>query len=736
MEYHSHRARKLQSLKLAYSLTVTDANGCQNEASVAPELYPLPQPQIEGALQFCPGGNSFLSLNESYEIYNWSNGSTDAGITIDTAGTFAVSVTDANGCMAADTAYAEVWPDPQPAITGELAFCEGESTVLESSTAFASYSWSTGGNTASETVSDAGNVALTVVDSNGCTATETVTVASLPLPQAAISGPDTYCAGDSVLLTATTGFDNYLWNTQDSSSQLELSAPGTYTLTVTDAAGCQNTTAFELEEIPLPAPAILGDAQFCPGDATTLTADQNYASYQWSDGSNTPSVTTAAQDTFSLTVTDEWGCVGRTSIALSAYATSPPQIDAPAAFCPDSDALLTAEPGFASYLWSTNATQPSITVDNPGVYRLSVTDANGCETIDSVSVGQFEIEAPQISGPAGFCTGGEASLQASGGYEAYNWSNGQSGASITVDTGGIFRVSVTDTNGCQAQSSFQLQQYSLPDLTIGGSSSFCPGGFASLNAGGVYAAYQWSDGSSIQSIQVDQEGVYGLTVTDENGCTNSSSISVSEQSELTPVIAGQAAFCPGASTTLSAGDGFTRYQWSDGTEEETLTVNTAGTYSLTVEDAAGCSGTAEVDVQAYPTPEVGIAGPAGFCAGESIVLSAEGDQLNSYEWSNGGFEAQQSVGTAGNYTVVATDVNGCVDSASVSIETYPLPDVTIGGQDYFCEGSSTNLSVPDGFAAYDWNNGASTNAVMVTQPGTYAVAVTDENGCVGEARWM
>jgi gliding motility-associated-like protein len=716
-----------------YSLTVTDANGCQNEASVSLAAYPLPQPQIEGALQFCPEDSSTLRLDESYESYSWSNGSIDAGITIGTAGLFAVSVTDANGCVAADTVNAQVWASPQPDIAGELAFCEGESTVLESSTAFASYSWSTGGDMASETVSDAGNVALTVVDSNGCTATETITVTSLPLPQVAVSGPDTYCAGDSVLLTATTGFDDYLWNTQDSTSELELSAPGTYSLTVTDTAGCQNTAVFELEEIPLPAPAILGEAQFCPGDATTLTADQNYVTYQWSDGSNTPSVTTAAQDTFSLTVTDEWGCAGSTSIALSAYATNAPQIDAPAAFCPGSDALLAAEPGFASYLWSTNAVQPSITVENPGVYRLSVTDANGCETIDSVSVGQFEVEAPQISGPAGFCAGSQANLQASVGYESYNWSNGQSGTSITIDTGGIFRVSVTDANGCPSQASFQLQQHSLPDLTIGGSSSFCPGGFTSLNAGGTYVAYEWSDGSSAPSIQVDEEGIYGLTVTDENGCTNSSSVSVVEQNELTPVIAGQAAFCPGASTTLSAGGGFAHYQWSDGTEEETLTVNTAGTYSLTVEDASGCSGTAEVDVQAYPMPEVGIEGPTGFCLGESIALTAQGDNISSYEWSNGGFEAQQPISTAGEHTVVVTDINGCVDSATVTIAAYPLPEIAIDGQDYFCEGSSASLSVPDGFVTYDWNNGASTPVVTAMQPGTYAVAVTDENGCVGEA---
>ena len=716
-----------------YSLTVTDANGCQNEASVSLAAYPLPQPQIEGALQFCPEDNSTLSLNESYESYAWSNGSTAAAIAIDEAGPFAVSVTDANGCIAADTVNAEVWASPQPEIVGALTFCEGESTVLESHTAFSAYSWSTGGSAASETVSDAGSVALTVVDSNGCTATEEVLVEALLLPEVAINGPDTYCAGDTVLLLATTGLEGYLWNTQDSSAQLALSEPGSYQLTVTDAAGCQNTAVFELEEIPLPAPAIIGDAQFCPGDATTLTADQNYAGYEWSEGSDTPSITTDIQDTLSLTVTDEWGCSGTATIALSAYDTSPPQIDAPAAFCPESNALLAAEPGFASYLWNTNATQPSITVDNPGTYHLSVTDSNGCETVDSVSVGLFEVEAPQVSGPAGFCAGEEASLQANSGYVAYDWSDGQSGASITVDTGGVFRVSVTDTNGCQSQSSIQVLQYSLPDLTIGGSSSFCPGGFASLNAGGTYAAYEWSDGSSAPSIQVDEEGIYGLTVTDENGCTNSSSISVSEQSELTPVIAGQPAFCPGGSTTLNAGDGFALYQWSDGTEEETLTVNTAGTYSLTVEDASGCSGTAAVEVQEYPMPEVDIEGPTGFCIGESIVLSGVGDQISSYEWSTGGFEAQQTVGTAGDYTVIATDVNGCVDSASVAIEAYPLPAVTIGGQDYFCEGSSTSLSVPDGFVAYDWNNGASTPVITATQSGTYAVAVTDENGCVGEA---
>jgi gliding motility-associated-like protein len=274
-----------------------------------------------------------------------------------------------------------------------------------------------------------------------------------------------------------------------------------------------------------------------------------------------------------------------------------------------------------------------------------------------------------------------------------------------------------------------LLEYNLPSVAIGGSASFCPGGFATLNAGADYAAYAWSTGSGAPSIEVDQEGLYSLTVTDDNGCTNSSSLQVTQQEELSPVISGPLQFCPGTQTQLSAGSAYAVYEWQDGAETAGITVTEPGTYSVYVEDASGCAGTASVEVSLFPDPEVSINAPEGFCVDESAILTANGANLASFEWEDGSFDPVRTVTTAGTYTVAATDINGCLDTADYEIITFPLPDFEIEGTPYFCAGSSTVLQASEPFMAYEWNGNAGDSTFEAGTGGLFVLEVADSNGC-------
>jgi len=712
-----------------YSLTLTDANGCQASTSVQVEELPLPEPQIEGTLSFCPDDSSTLSLSAGYASYNWSNGASTPSIVVNQAGNFSVNVIDENGCAGADTVTTQLFGRPAPAIEGALAYCAGESTVLQSDGAYAAYAWSDGSNGPTALIDTPGEVLLTVTDGNGCTASTSATVVENPLPEPTISGPEQFCAGSSTLLVGAAGFQDYHWSTQDSSSSITVAAGGTYTLSVTDANGCQGTADFELEAVPLPEPSIIGHPQFCPGDSTTLNADQNYSSYLWTGGNASPSLTVTEPGDITLTVSNEGGCTGSTTLEVSLYETEVPQIDAPAAFCPEGSASLQAESGFATYLWSGNQTAPGITVEEPGTYSLTVSDSNGCTSSSSVSLDVFEVEKPAIDGPLGFCQSSTAELQADPGFAAYEWSNGANTPSINTSEGGLYRLTVTDANGCTASNSFQLTENPLPNVTIGGSTAFCPGGFAVLNAGDTYDEYLWSDGSTEPELQVSQEGNYSLTVTDENGCVNSAEVEVSEQAELSPVISGALAFCPGGSTELSAGSGFTEYNWSTGSQGTRLQVSEPGTYGLTVTDASGCSGETSVEVAVYAQTVIDISGATGFCQGESAELAVNGEGISAYDWSQGSFEPSISVQQPGTYSVTITDTNGCQASASREVEEYPLPEFDISGQAYFCKGSTTLLAGPEGFAAYEWSDGSTGNELSVGAPGPYALQVTDDNGC-------
>ena len=711
------------------SVTVTDNNGCSNEQAVVVVENPLPDANINGLLEFCTDGTTSLSGDNGFAEYAWSNGSAQSSISVNQAGNYSLTVTDANGCSSSTSVAVTEIPELLPVISGSLEYCTGASTTLQAEPGYQSYSWSTGATGSSTIVSAPGTASLTVVDNNGCEGTASVQLSELPLPEPVITGTDFFCEGSSTTLNAGGGYTAYAWTGNAAGQQLAVTQAGAYTVTVTDTNGCQGAGTIEVDEIPTPEPVISGELQFCPEGSTELSTGNSYAAYLWSDSGTQSFIAVDQPGAYSLTVTDAFGCAGSTSVDVSYFDVSSPAIDGNLNYCPGESTALSAEAGFTSYLWSNGAVNSDITVNADGAYSLTVTDVNGCQTSAAVSVAAYPVSPPQISGDKAFCAGETASLQANAGYASYNWSTGSTQPSVTVSNGGIYSLTATDTNGCTTNSSFQVTQNPLPQVSIGGSTSYCIGGFTTLNAGAPYVGYSWSTGSTAPTVQVSQSGNYGLTVTNANGCVGSAEVLVTEDTELNPVISGPASFCPGTSTTLDAGEGFQSYQWSDNSSGQELVVNSPGTYSVTVSDASGCVGDAAVMVNQYPAPMPVIEGELDYCAGSSTSLLVAGGNFAVYDWSTGAFEPGITVAQPGVYSVTITDENGCEENASVAVQENPLPVFQISGALSFCQGDATELSAPDGFASYLWSNGSQEPSLTVQSPGNYGLTVTNSFGC-------
>ncbi len=711
------------------SVTVTDGNGCSDTRTLDVVEHPLPVANINGLLRFCTDGSTTLSGDGGFAAYSWSNGSSQPSISVSQAGNYSLTVTDANGCSDDIAVAVTEIPELTPAIDGETDFCAGASTVLQAEAGFQSYSWSTGASGASVTVTQAGTISLTVVDNNGCQGTASVLLSELPLPEPVISGSDFFCEGSSTTIDAGSGYAAYAWTGNASGQALTVSQAGLYTVTVTDGNGCQGTGAITVDEIPSPTPQISGALNFCPEGSTELSTGSNFAAYLWSSGSTNAFTEVSQPGSYGLTVTDAFGCQGSTAVDVAHFAVSPPEINGNPNYCPGGNTSLNGEGGFAAYLWSTGQVSGAITVNADGAYGLTVTDANGCQTASEILVTAYAVSPPQISGDNAFCAGGSASLQANAGFSAYNWSTGASQPAITVSSGGVYSLTVTDANGCRTNNSFAVTQNPLPTVNIGGSTSYCIGGFTTLNAGAQYAQYQWSTGGAASTIQVNQAGAYGLTVTDANGCVGSAQVQVTEDTELNPVVSGPLSFCPGTSTTLDAGEGFQTYRWSDNSVSQTLTVSNPGTYSVTVTDASGCTGDTDVAVSEYPAPMPVIEGALEYCAGSSTSLTAGGGAFSSYNWSAGSFEPQLTVGQPGVYSITVIDGNGCQETASATVQENPLPVFQISGALSFCQGGGTELSAPAGFASYLWSTGAQGPGITVQSPGNYGLTVTNSFGC-------
>ena len=712
-----------------YAVTVTNAFGCQGVAQATVQVALPIEVEIAGPDGLCPDSVATLEADPGYASYLWSNGISNQSIAISAAGAYAVTVADAQGCNGIASIQIEQFDSPTPAIAGGGQACPGDTVTLSAGQSYTTYTWSNGAVAAQIEVAESGTYGLTVTNADGCpAAAETLVEIVAPL-EVAIQGQLAFCAGDSTLLSAGPGFDDYQWSDGTSGPNLNVTAPGLYRVTASYGPGCTAEAEALVSVIALPQPQVVGLLAFCEGGMTNLGLSQPYAAYSWSDGSAGPSLEVSLAGEISVTVTDGNGCSAADTVLVQQLQSLEPQILGELSFCAGGSTLLQGEAGYVSYSWSNGASGPAVTVDAPGLLSLEVEDANGCTGSTMVSLTEHPLPQPEISGDTSFCVGASTLLDAGSGYSSYLWPDGQTSQTATIATAGSIALTVVDSNGCSGTAAAELVALPLPEPAIGGSSSFCPGGFATLSALGQYASYQWSEGSIAPSIQVDAPGVYGLTVTDADGCVGTAEIEVTEEDQLSPVIAGELEYCAGDSTLLDAGAGYATYAWSDGSQEQILAADQPGVYRVLVTDFAGCSGEAEVTVIENPLPQPAIEGSAFFCAGDSAVLAVS-PGFASYQWSTGALAEEIAVSQAGQYEVTVTDANGCQARAMAELTERPLPDFAIAGQPFFCAGETTALSVaPAAFAQYEWSDGNGTPTITADQAQEYSVTVTDAFGC-------
>ena len=478
----------------------------------------------------------------------------------------------------------------------------------------------------------------------------------------------------------------------------------------------------------MPQPSIFGDTSFCEGSSTALSADQVYDSYVWSTGQDSQNITVANSGIVSLTVRDTQGCEGSTMVMLAVLPLPVISISGENVFCMGSTATLDAGAGFVDYLWSNNVSTQQLDVSVPGTYSVEVTDANGCTATASTSITENALPNVSITGDNAFCTGNMASLDAGVGFNTYVWSNGSINQTIDVFQSGTYSVEVTDTNSCSNTAQYIVIEHPLPQPQIAGSLSFCPGTVTTLDGGTDFVNYVWTGGITDQTLVVNTAGTYELSVIDTNGCEGSTSVEVSEDADLSPVIAGDLTFCVGTTTTLDAGAGFDTYTWSDNSTEQILVISQAGEYSVTVTNG-GCSGEAAVSISEDALPIPTINGLSMICEDATTTINVN-ETFISYLWSDGTNNASIDV-PPGVYGVQVEDINGCIGEATFDVSPISLPVPSLSGVTAICEGGATVISTLGNYVDFVWSTGSIAATTLVTNPGVLSVTVTDSEGCVG-----
>ncbi|MFN4255954.1 MAG: hypothetical protein ACK4Q5_13195 [Saprospiraceae bacterium] len=714
-----------------FTVTVTDGEGCTATANFALAVVAAPVPVIAGTATICENSSATLSAPGGFQTFNWSTGASTPTIQASTAGTYAVTVSNAAGCTGTDDFILNVNTSLQPTISPQPYACDGQIT-LDAGAGFQNYSWSDGGNTQTINALQSGDFAVTVSDANGCTGTATIAVQIPAQPQVAVSGNPSFCAGDATVVFATAGFQNYAWASGSAAAQITVSQTGNYTVTATDANGCTSSASFAVVENPLPLPQILGSTTLCNGGATTLSASQIFPRYEWSTGETTAQISISQPGAVGLTVTDANGCTGSTTVNLTVATSLSPQIT-PQPYACDGQIVLDAGAGFQNYNWSNGGNSQTINALQSGDFAVTVSDANGCTGTATIAV---QIPAqPQVavSGNPSFCAGDATAVFATTGFQNYAWSSGSNSQTITVSQAGNFTVTATDANGCTSSASFAVAENPLPQPQILGSTTLCNGGATTLSASQIFPRYEWSTGETTAQISINQPGAVGLTVTDANGCVGSTAVNLTVATSLSPQITPQPYVCDGQ-ITLDAGAGFQNYSWSDGGNTQTINALQSGDFAVTVSDANGCTGTATIAVQIPAQPQVAVSGNLIFCPGSSTTLTATAG-FPKYEWSNGAATAEITVSQAGVFAVTATDGLGCTATASVPVSEKIVVQPQILGSSVICVGSSTVLSVSNAasFLQFIWSDGTAAAQITVAAAGDYSVTATDATGCTASA---
>ena len=704
---------------------------------------------------------SSISLTATGGVsYLWSNGATTPTITVTAPATYTVTVTGSDGCTAtASIVITENTTPPNAGITnntGTTVLGCATTSISLTATGGGTYQWTNNlGTNATVTVTQPGTYTVTVTGANGCTSTASVTITqSTSAPTVTVSSPTTVlgCTNTSIVLTAS-GAPTYLWNTGATTPSITVTQPGTYNVVGTAANGCtgsasvtitQNTTPPTIAISRSPNTTVLG----CSVNSITLTAT-GANTYVWSTGATTQSITVTSPGTYSVTGTGTNGCTSTASQVIGT-ATNPTvsitSDNGTQLGCGITSLTLVAS-GATSYLWSTGATTPSISVTTPGTYSVTGTSANGCTGTASITITQSNPPNAGITNNTGTtvltCAVTSISLTATGGV-SYQWSGGLgNNANATVTQPGTYTVTVTGANGCTSTASITITQSgAVPNVVITSPATVlnCTTTSIILTASGANT-YLWSTGATTPSITVVAAGTYSVVGTASNGCTASASIAITQNT--TPPVAGitnntgtTVLTCSTTSISLTATGGGT-YQWNNGLgNNANVLITVPGTYSVTVTAANGCTNTTSIVItQSDAIPNVAITSPTTVltCATTSIVLTATG--AVSYLWSTGATTPTITVTQPGTYSVTGTGSNGCLNTASRIITqntTTPTVTVTSSSPTIGCGVTSVTLTA-SGASTYLWSTGATTPSITVTQAGTYNVTGTASNGCTASA---
>jgi len=603
----------------------------------------------------------------------WSTGETGSSITVTPTVTTTYKVSVDNICGDEEifdevTVFVEEMPNLD---AGEnVRICEGESITL-TATGADNYVWSTGETTASITVSPNETKRYTVTATNGtCEIQDDVRVIVDELPTVRLGDDLTICEGETVTLTAHVSNGDFLWNTGETTTAIEVSptVTTTYSVTATNGAcGIEVVDEITITVNEMPVIDAGPDVEICDGEQITLTATGS-GNFLWSTGETTQSIVVSPTNTKIYSVSSSNGsCAVEDAVEVKVNRAPEVWLGADKEICEGSSVVLTAV-GYGDFLWSTGETTRSIRV-NPSettTYTVVASTNNACavgEVSDEIVV--YVNSTPEVNAgeDVEICKGESVTLTATGNGEFY-WSTGQTGKSITVNPSSTKVYTVYAQNGeCySAEDNVKVTVNPVASVNVGPNLQICEGESITLKARGV-GDFTWSTGATTAEITVSPNSTTTYSVVAR---VDGSSCNAEATDEITVTVYEAASVDAGEDITIDEGDTVTltatgtgTFTWNTGQTGPSIQVSPSKTTTYTVESSTGgnCTVSDKVKVTVNPSDSSGVSvgeveAYAGedkvICVGATLILTATGG--DTYLWSTGETTASITI----NPTVTTT----------------------------------------------------------------------------------
>lgn len=695
------------SATTTYTLTGTNPEGCSASDQMTVTVNPLPNPSINGIVNYCSLSSAVLTTNTSFDSYAWSTGSTNSSTNATQANNpITVSVTNSFGCTATSSPF-NVVENNLISTFQTITICEGDTVLIHG-----------------VSQSTPGVYVNSIFTPLGCDSVSTVTLIVNPAPQVNAGADMNSCAGSNFQLNANSnGTFNWLGGFTNNQSIQPSVGNHQYIVSATSLQGCTNSDTLFVNVFSLPSVFAGNDTSICIGNSISFNAT-GAISYNWSNGVSNGSTFSPTQTAiYTVTGTDANGCSNNDQLTvtinqLPTVNAGPDQI-----ICDGTQLLLNAT-GAVNYSWDNGLANGSSFIPATGtsVYTVVGTSSFGCINSD-----QFEVQVnPLPVVEAGLnqevCQNTSIVLNATGAVN-YTWNNNiGNNQSFNPPVGTtVYSVVGTSSLGCTSSDQLTVLVHPLPQIQAGTDVSICDGESITLSAQGGQN-FVWTNG--IQdglSFIPTASGLYTVTGTSSYGCVNSDNLFVTVNPIPTVEAGTDTAICYGESIILS-GSGADSYSWNNGVTNNAAFSPNVGTIIYTVVGTtnAGCLNSDSLTLIVKPIPSIQFdADATNGCIPKTINFLNETENTQSCTWKFGSdpstwnySDASYTFTEEGCYdiTLEVLGTNGCSNSKQfnnfICVEDAPTvsftPSTEVVNQ---IDGMVHFFNTTEGATSYSWNFG-------------------------------